>query len=208
MASLIFCNAHLIRTLRTAMVPRYDPSASFRQAVRPAAPRRTARQRSEQATHRITLTLVVIIVLFVVLFIPSELVNFFVHLAVQTRYKTEIFNVAIAVGNLLQTINFAVNFVLYSAVNTHFQYTICRTFGCKRCRSSDGRDASGRRRDLMAFEAAVRTNGEMVRFRRGRCVESDRAIAMTTAAAFRHVQPPSLAHSQRTPSPTVAVSYV
>ena len=72
---LIFCNAHLVWTLRTTMLQRRD--ASFRRTVSPATPRRTARQRSEQATHRITLTLVVIIVLYVILFIPSELLNLY-----------------------------------------------------------------------------------------------------------------------------------
>ena len=65
------------------------------------------------------------------------------------------FNVAIAVGNLLQTVNFAVNFVLYSAVNTHFQYTICRVVGCKRCRSADRRDASRRRRRNLTRNACT-----------------------------------------------------
>jgi len=199
---LVFCNAHLIRTLRTTMLSRHESALSFRQAV----PRRTARVRSEQATHRITLTLIVIIVLFVALFVPSELLIFFVHLAVQTTYKTEVFNVAVAVGNLLQAINFSVNFVLYSAVNTHFQYMVCRIVGCQRCRSTSRREAIlGRNLTAAAAMTAARTDGEMVRhnLRRGRCADSDH---VTTA--LRHHLTPSLKHSQLTASRTIAVSYV
>jgi len=50
--------------------------------------------------------------------VPAELLNFFQP---QTTHKTAAFNVAVAVGNLLQALNFSVNFVLYSAVNTYFR---------------------------------------------------------------------------------------
>ena len=134
---LVFCNAHLVRTLRMSMLSRSDSQALFRSAAAQDATPRTTRQRSEQAACRITLTLIVIIVLYVVLFVPSELLNFFVDLAVQTSHNKEVFNVAVTVGNLLQAINFAVNFILYSAVNTYFRQVMCRMVYCGRCRSTD-----------------------------------------------------------------------
>jgi len=204
---LVFCNAHLIRTLRSSMFSHDDESTSFNHAVVHVASRRTARQRSEQAAHRITLTLVIIIVLFVVLFVPSELLHFFVDLATQTRQQTDVFNVAVTIGNLLQTINFAINFVLYSAVNTYFRYMICRLVSCNRCSNyaTDSQAVHGRKR---AAEVVGR-DGEMIRldFRAGRFADSDHP----TSSAVR--QPLSITGtaSQRTLTPTtpsIAVAYV
>jgi len=212
---LVYCNMHLIKTLRMSMLSHTmvvqnsfslsgSGQTSFHRTVRPAAPQRTTRERSEQAAYRITLTLIIIIILFAVLFVPSELVNFFVDVAAQTTYKTEVFNVAVTVGNLLQTINFAVNFVLYSAVNTYFRYTIYRMVKCTRCRSTDTREIlHGYKRTATA--TAARVDGEMVwlNSRAGRCVDTEHPSNVvqqhltTTWRGSRHAT-----------TPTVAVSYV
>jgi len=198
---LVFCNVHLIKTLRVSMLSRSSGDQnSSHGAVRPTAPRRTTRERSEQAAHRITLTLVIIVVLFVVLCVPSELLNFFVDMATESSYNTEVFNMAVAVGNLLQVTNFAVNFVLYSAVNTYFRYTICRMVRCTRCRSTDIRREVLSGHKLAA--TAARLDGEMVwlNSRVGRYVDTDHQSNM--------VRPQPSRSSQRFASPTVAVSYV
>ena len=199
---LVFCNAHLIKTLRMSIMARFDAQTSFHRTLRRAPPQRTTRERSEQAAYRITLTLIVIIILFVVLFVPSELLNFFVELAAQSSYHTDVFNFAVTIGNLLQAINFAVNFILYSAVNTYFRYTICRMIRCIACRSTDARDVLRSRKTASAGAAF---DDEMVRlhFRTGRC--EDLEHLNTTV---RHWPSTSWRSSQRTTLPTVAVSYV
>ena len=87
-------------------------------------------QSADQSASRITLTFIVIIVLFVLLFVPAELLNFFSKHVVGDVYKTDVFNLAQAVGNLLQEINFAVNFVLYCIVNSHFRQRMYRLAQC------------------------------------------------------------------------------
>ena len=199
---LVFCNAHLINTLRLSIMSRSDTQSVFHRVVRPTRSQlqRTIRERSEQAVYRITLTLIVIIILFVVLFVPSELLNFFVDLAAQTSRQTEVFNIAVTVGNLLQAINFAVNFVLYSAVNTYFRYTICRMVRCVKCRSTDNREEVGGRK----LAAVTGFDGKMTRlkYRAGRCTELDHA---RTAA---RQQSSTTYRSSRRTTPTIAVSYV
>ena len=51
-----------------------------------------------------------------VLFLPAELFVFFTELVVERRNRSEIYNASLAVGNLLQVLNFAANFVVYCTV--------------------------------------------------------------------------------------------
>jgi len=119
---LVFSNAKLVLALRSSKNLRAE--TSLRQ---PASLQTTAD--SEQtgdhsASRRITLTLIVIIAFFVLLFVPAELLNFFMEHAAVDVFHTDVFNIALAVGNLLQTVDFAVNFILYCIVNRHFRHTI------------------------------------------------------------------------------------
>jgi len=201
---LVFCNVHLIKTLRLSMQSRHqlDAQNSFSRTVRTTSQNRTARERSEQAAYRITLTLIIIIILFVFLFIPSELLNFFVKVAAQTSHNTEVFNVAVAVGNLLQTINFAVNFVLYSTVNTYFRYTICRIVRCTHCRLADTREALRGDKRLVS---ASRVDGEMIwlNSRASRGLDRDRQ-----RSAAQQQLSTNWRSSLCIASPTITVSYV
>lgn len=123
---LVFCNAKLVVALRSSK--KFEQSASVRN------PATTSEEAGDHSASRITLTLIVIIAFFVLLFVPAELLNFFVeHAAVDVFHKV-VFNVAQAVGNLLQSINFAVNFVLYCIVNRHFRHTMYRLAKCQCCR--------------------------------------------------------------------------
>jgi len=85
---------------------------------------------NEKAVRRLTLTLIIIVVMYVTLFVPAELFNFFTEHVVNSRDLGAVYNTSLAFGNLLQAVNFAVNFVLYCAVNTHFRRTICRLTRC------------------------------------------------------------------------------
>jgi len=189
---LVFCNAHLIKALRRSVLLSRSEQPSIRRSTRSNTSQRTDHR--EQSAYRITLTLIVIIILFLVLFVPSELLNFFVDLATQSQYNTQVFNVAMAVGNLLQTINFAVNFVLYSAVNTYFRYTIRQMLSCAECRSTDSSEV------FRSPKLAI--NGETIRlfnFEHHRFADPDQATA-----AERQQLSINLMTSQDTP--TIVVS--
>ena len=85
--------------------------------------------------NRITLTLVVIVVMFIVLFVPAEVLNFFANMA--TRETTNLFNLTVTIFNLLQAINFALNFILYCAINTHFRMAFYNLATCANFRSGN-----------------------------------------------------------------------
>ena len=117
---LVVSNAKLVFALRSSKHLRAETSTSLQTTA--------DNQQSDDhsASRRITLTLIVIIAFFVLLFVPAELLNFFMEHAAVDVFHTDVFNVAQAVGNLLQTVNFAVNFILYCIVNRHFRHTIYR----------------------------------------------------------------------------------
>ena len=130
---LIFANAKLVVALRR--------SKKFETSFQQSASRRTAADDHEQSggdksASRITQTLIIIIAFFIIFFVPAELLNFFMEHAMSDAYHTDVFNLAQAVGNLLQAVNFAVNFILYCVVNKHFRRTMYRLAACLCCRGS------------------------------------------------------------------------
>lgn len=103
---LAYCNFYLIRALRE--------SIRMRQFYRVSP--KTATYGS-----RITPTMVAIVCMFLVLVTPSEILHFYYYTI--SHHSVELFSVAIALTNVLQTINFAFSFVLYCVVNVHFWET-------------------------------------------------------------------------------------
>jgi len=129
---LIFSNVKLVLALRSSKKLREETSIRQPSSAQTAA---DTEQNGDKSASRITLTLIVIIIFFVLLFVPPELLNFFMEHATSDVYHTDVFNVAQAIGNLLQTINFALNFVLYCIVNKHFRHTMYRLLVCLCCRA-------------------------------------------------------------------------
>jgi hypothetical protein len=163
--TLVFCNAHLCAALRRSLRMRKESGSSgatrfsFRsKSVGGTSATETTttiakngsllcrgsirRCRGERAAVRLTMTLVIIVVMYVTLFVPAELFNFFTDHVNGCRSRVTVYNTALAFGNLLQAVNFAVNFVLYCAVNTHFRQTMCRLAGCEQVRRSPGGKSS------------------------------------------------------------------
>lgn len=107
---LLFCNFKLIMALKA--------SWRFRQAQSVPV--------SQNQSKPITPTLVAMIFLFLVLSSPSECINLSFHFI--EKKQTEIGLLILEIANILQTCNFAVNFILYCAVNVHFRATLADSF--------------------------------------------------------------------------------
>jgi len=132
---LVFSNVMLVVALRGSRKLRAQ--TSFQQPSMTTGQRTVAaaasddEHRDHNSASRITLTLVIIIAFFILLFIPAELLDFFMkRTAVIDVYHMSVFNTAQAIGNLLQSVNFAFNFVLYCVVNRHFRRTVYRLARC------------------------------------------------------------------------------
>lgn len=114
LSTLAVCNIGLVRALRE--------SSRVRQMYR-------VRANHVHANHRITTTLVTIIVTYIVLVSPAELL-LFVQNQLPLTSRNEWLVVAVNVTNVLQTINFSFNFILYVVLNFHFRRTVADLICC------------------------------------------------------------------------------
>lgn len=114
---LAYCNAHLIQALRRSTAMRRQHHGGLARV---------------DSTHRITLTLAIIVIMYITLVSPAEIINFLQKAAIADASLTQAHNLAVAIVNCLQAVNFAFNFVLYCAINVHFRRTVSELFTCRR----------------------------------------------------------------------------
>ena len=115
------CNTYLVKTLRQALNPTV---------------RRTSTHRgiTNKNGHRITLSLAAIIFAFIFLVIPGEVVFFLKDPLLRFRegnFDTNRYNLALAVTQTTQALNFSFNFVIYCTLNTHFRRVMHNVLRCK-----------------------------------------------------------------------------
>ena len=118
-ASMTFSNAYLIVALRRSRFELGSESHVI--------------NRMSHSSNRVTLTLVSIVLMYIFLFVPSELLNFFFY-DLATKETTDRFNITVAILNLMQTVNFSFNFILYCAIHAHFRLVLYSLVTCKRLR--------------------------------------------------------------------------
>ena len=108
---LAYCNIFLVRTLKRSMAMRQQLSRS------------QSDQSSRTNKNIVTLTLSIIVVLYIVLVGPAEILTFWKPY-IKSKYSFHVivqYSMAVAVCNMLQALNFAMNFVLYCIINVHFR---------------------------------------------------------------------------------------
>lgn len=111
---LAFCNANLIRALHVSMRMRMQGLVTS--------------GGNPTAANRITLTLIVIVAMYLFLVVPTETLAFFQETAAENVQYVDAYNLVLAILNMFQAANFAFNFLLYCAVNSHFRQTFWRMF--------------------------------------------------------------------------------
>lgn len=90
------------------------------------------RRQTDNALNSVTATLVAVVVLFLILVSPSEILKFIYQIGGGSNTNT--YKIIQSITNLMQAINFSVNFVLYCAVNKSFRSSLAAIF-CFFCRS-------------------------------------------------------------------------
>ena len=117
---LAFCNTYLIRALHSSHKMRRQHCRSHDISVK--------------RKNTLTLTLIIIVVCYIVLVTPAELVNFTKSTIISKPdfIHSDKYNLATAICNTLQALNFACNFGLYCFINTHFRQTLKLLCGSKR----------------------------------------------------------------------------
>ena len=96
-----------------------------------------------EASNRITITLVSIVVMFFILVAPSEILKHVAYLFGADLTRNYTYSTIEIITNLMQTINFSANFVLYCVINPSFRRTMKEMF-CFQYQKlkSDGLEAS------------------------------------------------------------------
>ena len=114
---LAFCNIYLIRALRVTSELRKQYSGNTEDV--------------NSTTNIVTLTLSVIVIFYVLLVGPAELLNFGRYFIVKSKPPILFhikYSLAVAIGNTLEAVNFAFNFILYCIVNVRFRQVMCQMF--------------------------------------------------------------------------------
>jgi len=111
-AMLLFCTTRLVQALReSGRIQR-----QYWTVVRSTASVSAASPTGSEKSRRLTATLVSIVVFFLVLVTPSELLHLCYYVVDHDNAPS--FELALVVANVLQTANFALNFILYCACNS------------------------------------------------------------------------------------------
>ncbi|XP_045192521.2 mu-type opioid receptor-like [Mercenaria mercenaria] len=111
---------------------RYSPRQSLTMNATPQKKQMRARRRqTDNALNSVTATLVAVVVLFLILVSPSEILKFIYQIGGGSNTNT--YKIIQSITNLMQAINFSVNFVLYCAVNKSFRSSLAVIF-CFFCR--------------------------------------------------------------------------
>ena len=115
-AILAYCNGSLIRAMRAAIILRKQTCQG---------------QKVKDSSQTVTLTLIIIVVMLLVLASPAETLKYI------NPYKYgDVGRVLAAVANMLQTLNFASNFLTYCVVSQDFRQTVISTFACRLMRKT------------------------------------------------------------------------
>ena len=117
LTAVVFCNIYFIKALRASRklhrsTCRYSPSATSH----------------SNNPNVLTLTFSIIVGLYILLVTPAEVIQFYKDYIFEyfseNQNVVDDYSLTIAVFNILQTLNFTVNFVLYSMINVHFRRVI------------------------------------------------------------------------------------
>ena len=84
---------------------------------------RYSADRGKYTTSRITIILIAIIVLHVLLVCPSLILSFLVDTIANKKDRHELYRylTALVITNVMQTVNFAINFILYCIISKSFR---------------------------------------------------------------------------------------
>lgn len=95
------------------------------------------RQTESDASRRITLTLVSIVVMFFILVAPSDVAKHVTLLVEKELTDNFTYMTIELITNVMQTINFSANFVLYCIINPSFRRSMTSRFGCQEFETSE-----------------------------------------------------------------------
>lgn len=112
---LTYCNIFLIKALRS---------------INNNGPSMPAGLRNQESTRHITLTFVAIIIIYIILVTPAEVIGFIRKLIITRVKEKQKYNMLVDILNVLQALNFSMNFVVYCIINKSFRNSVLNTLKC------------------------------------------------------------------------------
>ena len=85
-------------------------------------------QNDHEASNRVTITLIAIVVMFFILVAPSEILKHLAYLFGKNLGANYTYMTIEIITNVMQTINFSANFILYCIINPSFRKTMKEMF--------------------------------------------------------------------------------
>lgn len=143
LGTLTVCNVKLVSTLKTSVKMQRAMSNETYHG-------------GQLASQRITLTLVLILIFYLILISPADIL-FVAKEIIKSSYFRH-YNLVAAIFHVMQASNFAVNFLLYCAVNSYFRRSLKEIFTCQ-SRAGNGANPFGRGEGiLLSSRKTSRTN--------------------------------------------------
>lgn len=132
LAILLFSNGCLMKEIHKSYALRNEMNGNAGMHGR--------NHHEQEASNRITMTLIAIVVMFFILVAPSELLK---HIAVliggQSLQHNYTYLIIEIITNVMQTMNFSANFILYCIINPSFRKTM-KEMVCCRCKKFSNHD--------------------------------------------------------------------
>ena len=131
----------LLLIFNIALMREIHKSYAMRKQMNGNAGIRSRSANDAEASHRITVTLVAIVVMFFILVAPSEILKHVAFLIGGNLSDNYTYLTIEIITNVMQTINFSANFILYCIINPTFRRSMKEMF-CFQYQQLDGLDAS------------------------------------------------------------------
>jgi cholecystokinin A receptor len=132
----------LLLVFNIALMREIHKSYAMRKRMNGNAGIRSRSAHDAEASNRITVTLVAIVVMFFLLVAPSEILKHVAYLVDGDLQKNYTYLTIEIVTNLMQTINFSANFILYCIINPTFRKSMKEMFCFGYQKLGDGLETS------------------------------------------------------------------
>lgn len=126
---LLSCNVALMKEIHHSYTLRREMNGNAGGGTAGRRIPSSPASHDQDASNRITVTLISIVVMFCLLVAPSELVKQIAYLIHGDLNGNYTYTVIEFITNLLQTINFSANFILYCIINPSFRKTMWKMMG-------------------------------------------------------------------------------
>ncbi len=117
-AILCYCTFSLVKAVKSSQTLQKQHSANRREST------------IKPATSHVTVTLITIVIFYIILILPSECLQIWYFFS--SASMSELTSTVAVICNAFHTLHYAINFILYTVVNSQFRKTVMDLFLCRK----------------------------------------------------------------------------